>query len=60
MERVLRESNKIVLDSNGSTNAPIILPPEAFQRRAPAAQPGQPTPAPAPQSQQSVSAGGAR
>ena len=56
MERVLRNSNKIILDGNGSTNAPIILPPDAFQRRAaPAPATGQ-QPAPAqPQAQ-----GGAR
>jgi membrane protease subunit HflK len=45
MERVLRESNKIIIDGNGSTNAPIILPPDAFQRRTPQAQAGQPAPA---------------
>jgi membrane protease subunit HflK len=48
MERVLRESNKIILDGNGSTNAPIILPPDAFQRRtAPAPQTPATTGAPA-------------
>jgi membrane protease subunit HflK len=42
MERVLRDSNKVVVDTGGGANAPIILPPEVFRR-------GQGTPAPTPQ-----------
>jgi membrane protease subunit HflK len=56
MERVLRDSNKIVVDTGqGGTNAPIILPPEVFRQRqaAPAPNPQTPT-------QPQASAGAAR
>jgi membrane protease subunit HflK len=45
MEKVLGQSNKVIVDGQG-TSAPIILPPEVFrQRTAPAAQaPAQPQP----------------
>jgi membrane protease subunit HflK len=44
MERVLARSNKVIIDGKGVT-APVVLPPDIFQRRtAPAAQPA---PAPA-------------
>lgn len=33
MERVLRQSNKVIIDSNGTGGAPIILPPEVFRPR---------------------------
>jgi membrane protease subunit HflK len=36
MERVLAKSNKVIIDGKGVT-APVILPPDVFQRRAPAA-----------------------
>jgi membrane protease subunit HflK len=45
MERVLRDSNKVVVDTGqGGATAPIILPPEVFRNRtqvpaAPSAQP---------------------
>jgi membrane protease subunit HflK len=32
MERVLRQSNKVIVDSNGAS-APIILPPDVFRPR---------------------------
>jgi membrane protease subunit HflK len=35
MERVLNKSNKVILGSKGST-APVVLPPEALQRKPPA------------------------
>ena len=47
MERVLQNSNKVVVDGNGTTNAPIILPPDVFRPRTPAGQaqaPAQPAP----------------
>jgi modulator of FtsH protease HflK len=54
MERVLRQSNKIIVDGGGGSNAPIILPPEVFRPRNPQAAP-QPTVEP-----QRPAAGGAR
>ena len=52
MERVLQNSNKVVVDGNNSTNAPIILPPEVFRPRTPAGQaPAAAQPAPAAQPQ---------
>ena len=62
MERVLRESNKIVVDSQGATSAPIILPPDLFKPRAAAAPAGQaPAPAPTgPAAPQGSSAGASR
>ena len=46
MERVLRDSRKVVVDTNGNTNAPIILPPEVFrpqgQAQSPPAAPAAP------------------
>jgi membrane protease subunit HflK len=38
MERVLNQSNKVIIGAKGAT-APIVLPPDAFQRRAPAPAP---------------------
>lgn len=38
MERILAKSNKVVVDSKGAS-APIILPPDAFRPKAPAAAP---------------------
>jgi membrane protease subunit HflK len=48
MERVLARSNKVILDGKGVT-APVILPPDVFQRRSPpaAAAPAPATDAPA-------------
>ena len=43
MERVLRHSNKVVVDGQGATNAPIILPADVFRPRTPAAEPQQPS-----------------
>ena len=34
MERVLAKSNKVIIDGKGVT-APVVLPPDIFQRRAP-------------------------
>jgi membrane protease subunit HflK len=34
MERVLGKSNKVIIDGKGVT-APVVLPPDIFQRRAP-------------------------
>jgi membrane protease subunit HflK len=60
MERVLRDSNKIVVDTNGSTNAPIVLPPDVFRQRAPQ-NPQTPAAAPAqPPTSPQASAGAAR
>ena len=36
MERVLAKSNKVIIDGKGVT-APVVLPPDIFQRRAPPA-----------------------
>jgi membrane protease subunit HflK len=51
MQRVLANSNKVIVDAKGS-NAPIILPPDMFRPRpaaaAPAPEPAQPAPSPAP------------
>lgn len=53
MQRVLQNSNKVVIDGKGAS-APIILPPDVFRPRtgaaapAPQAAPAQPAPAPAP------------
>jgi membrane protease subunit HflK len=51
MQRVLANSNKVIVDAKGS-NAPIILPPDMFRPRPPAASPApeasQPVPPPAP------------
>lgn len=35
MQRVLANSNKVIIQGNGSTNAPIVLPPEMFRPRNP-------------------------
>lgn len=43
MERVLRDSNKVVVDTGGGANAPIILPPEVFRRSQTAPTPQTPT-----------------
>ena len=52
MERVLGKSNKVIIDGKGVT-APVVLPPDIFQRRqAPA-----PAPAPAPEAQAQASDG---
>ena len=63
MERVLRDSNKVVVDTGGAggASAPIILPPEVFRNsgRAGPAQPSPQVQAPA-QPQASASAGAAR
>ncbi len=48
MQRVLANSNKVIVDAKGS-NAPIILPPDMFRPRPPAApapEPGQQSAAP--------------
>ena len=46
MERVLGRSNKVIIDGKGVT-APVVLPPDVFQRRqapaAPAAEPAPPS-----------------
>jgi len=63
MERVLRDSNKVVVDTGGQggATAPIILPPEVFRQGGARAAPGAPTPAPAqPQAQPQAQAGAAR
>ncbi|MBP7704530.1 MAG: FtsH protease activity modulator HflK [Caulobacter sp.] len=44
MERVLRKSNKVIIDGKGAT-APIILPPDAFRPRVQPAAPQAATPA---------------
>ena len=44
MERVLRNSNKVVISGKGVT-APVILPPDVFRPRGQAAQPAPPPPA---------------
>lgn len=36
MERVLQKSNKVIIDGKGVT-APVVLPPDVFQRRQPQA-----------------------
>jgi membrane protease subunit HflK len=60
MERVLRDSNKVIVDTNqGGTSAPIILPPEVFRRAQPAPAP-QPQPQTQTQTQPQASAGAAR
>ena len=46
MERVLKNTRKVIVDSKGAT-APIILPPDAFRPRS-ADQPATVSPAPAP------------
>ncbi|CAN7585594.1 FtsH protease activity modulator HflK [Phenylobacterium sp. LjRoot225] len=46
MERVLARSNKVIVDSKGAT-APVILPPDVFQRRAQPVAAAAPAPAPA-------------
>ena len=46
MERVLNRSNKVIIGAKGST-APIVLPPDAFERRT-AAAPAPATPAQTP------------
>ena len=43
MERVLRNTKKVIVDSKGA-QAPIILPPDAFRPRTPAAGPPAPPP----------------
>jgi membrane protease subunit HflK len=45
MERVLRRSNKVIIDGKGVT-APIVLSPDVFRPRAPAGTPAAVTPAP--------------
>jgi membrane protease subunit HflK len=42
MERVLGRSNKVIVDGKG-VSAPIVLPPDVFQRKAQAAPQSQPT-----------------
>ena len=62
MERVLRESNKIVVDGNGSTNTPIILPADVFRQRQPQGAPAgaqPPATGPTAAAQPQVSAGAA-
>ncbi|HET6972346.1 MAG TPA: FtsH protease activity modulator HflK, partial [Phenylobacterium sp.] len=41
MQRILQNSNKVIVDAKGAT-APIILPPDAFKPKAPAAPPPPP------------------
>ena len=53
MQRVLANSNKVVIDGKGAS-APIILPPDVFRPRASAQRPAAEaapavTPAPAPE-----------
>ena len=56
MQRVLRNSNKVIVDSNGAT-APIILPPDVFRPRSgPGAAPAA-TPPAAPQASANTAAG---
>lgn len=45
MERVLGKSNKVIIDGKGVT-APVVLPPDVFQRRTPPAAAPAPEPAP--------------
>jgi len=64
MERVLDHSNKVVVSGKG-TNAPIVLPPDVFKPRAPAAASGSPPAQAAPaapdqQSQAQPSSSGAQ
>ncbi|MBX3483807.1 FtsH protease activity modulator HflK [Phenylobacterium sp.] len=48
MQRILQNSNKVVVDSKGAS-APIILPPDVFRPKTPTVAPQQaPEPAPAP------------
>ncbi|MBW3617223.1 MAG: FtsH protease activity modulator HflK [Proteobacteria bacterium] len=58
MERVLRDSNKVVVDSQGGASAPIILPPEVFRGNNARALPAQPQPQAQPQT--GAAAGAAR
>jgi membrane protease subunit HflK len=54
MERVLARSNKVIIDGKGVT-APVVLPPDVFQRKAPPDQGATAAPPPAqaqPQQQQ--------
>jgi membrane protease subunit HflK len=60
MERVLRDSNKIVIDQGQGGNAPIILPPELFRNRPAPTAAGGTTSAQPSTSQSSVSAGTTR
>jgi membrane protease subunit HflK len=52
MQRVLANSNKVIVDAKGS-NAPIILPPDMFRAKPPAAAPA---PEPGPQAPAPTSA----
>lgn len=54
MERILRNSNKVVIDGKGGT-APIVLPPDLLRPRQPA-QPAPPPPQPQAQAQPSAGA----
>ncbi len=59
MERVLRDSNKVVVDTGqGGASAPIILPPEVFRGNNARALPAQPQPQAQPQT--GAAAGAAR
>jgi membrane protease subunit HflK len=55
MQRILQNSNKVIVDAKGAT-APIILPPDVFKPRGPAAPP---TPTPAQQAQPQAAQGDA-
>jgi membrane protease subunit HflK len=60
MERVLAKSNKVIIDGKGVT-APVVLPPDVFQRKAPPEQGAAAAPPPAqaqPQPQQPPQAQG--
>ncbi len=46
MERVLRNSNKVLVDTPNGGTAPIVLPPDILRGRNQAQQPA-PAPAPA-------------
>ena len=43
MQRVLANSNKVIIQGNNATTAPIILPPDVFRPRGAVAQQGQPS-----------------
>jgi len=51
MQRVLARSNKVIVDSRGASS-PIILPPDVFRPRTPAAAPAPQAPAAAPKAAQ--------
>ena len=56
MQRVLRNSNKVIVDSNGAT-APIILPPDVFRPRSGPGAAASPSPVPVPSTGASAPAG---